>query len=174
MNQPERRRRDRLVRRLRQRTQRGASAVEFALVSFVMFPLLFGIIEYGLWFNDSLNVRQGVREAARVGVVQNFGQAGCATGNDMEKLACRTKKFVGAATGDTHVKIMAPGGWEKTEPLVVCAMVRSKVIGLAPLPNDRMIRSRTEMSIEVDEDIPAVTAYTDTALPSGADWGWCT
>jgi Flp pilus assembly protein TadG len=30
----------------------GASAVEFALVSVVVFPLLLGMIQYGLLFND--------------------------------------------------------------------------------------------------------------------------
>src|SRR5690348_5326567 len=33
------------------RTQSGASAVEFALVSSVLFLLIFGIIQYGLFFS---------------------------------------------------------------------------------------------------------------------------
>ena len=152
-------------------TQRGASAVEFGLVSMLLFPLLFGLIEYGLWFNDSLNVRQGVREAARSGVVKNFDYTGC-TGNDMAKLACKTKKEIGAITGTPYVKISTPDGWVKAEPLVVCAMVRSSTIGLVPLPNDRWIESRTEMSIEVTDSLPNALTYADP-LPSGANWSWC-
>lgn len=155
----------------RRACETGAAAVEFALVSILVFPLLFAIIEYGLWFNDSLNVRQGVREGARAGVVKNFDQAGC-SGNDMEKLACKTKKQIGAITGSTKVKILTPEGWEKTEPLVVCAMVRSSTIGLVPLPDDRMIRSRTEMSIEVTDSAPNALNYTDSA-PAGTNWDWC-
>ncbi len=34
------------------RADSGAAAVEFALVSTVFFLLLFGIIQYGLYFND--------------------------------------------------------------------------------------------------------------------------
>src|SRR5690348_16558602 len=61
----------RLMQRER-RTEAGASAVEFALVSTVLFLVLFGIIQYGMFFNDSLNARQGVREAVRQGIVKNF------------------------------------------------------------------------------------------------------
>jgi hypothetical protein len=150
---------------------RGASAVELGLVSVILFPLLVGVLEYGLWFNDSLNVRQGVREGARLGVVQNFTASGC-SGDDMAQLACKTKQQIGAITGDTYLKIDAPEGWTKAKPLVVCAMVESSAIGLVPLPADRLIRSRTEMSIEVADTLPDALSYTDPA-PAGGSWSWC-
>lgn len=150
---------------------RGASAVELGLVSLLLFPILVGTLEYGLWFNDSLNVRQGVREAARVGVVSNFEHTGCA-GDDMARLACKAKQEIGAITGDTYVRIATPRGWTKAEPLIVCAMVKSSVLGLVPLPDDRLIRSRTEMSIEVTDTVPNVISYTDRA-PAGGSWSWC-
>lgn len=163
-----------LWRRARRRhDSRGAAAVEFALVCVVLMPLLFGIIEYGLWFNDSLNVRQGVREAARAGVVKNFAYSGCNQTDDMAKLACKTKKEIGAVTGTPVVKIAAPNGWVKAKPLIVCAMVKADTAGLVPLPNDRMIRSRTEMSIEVTDSVPSSTSYADTD-PTGKNWSWCT
>jgi len=31
----------------------------------LLFIMLFGIIDYGIWFADSIGMRQGVREAAR-------------------------------------------------------------------------------------------------------------
>jgi Flp pilus assembly protein TadG len=152
-------------------SQRGASAVELGLVSLVLFPIIVGVLEYGLWFNDSLNVRQGVREAARAGVVKNFDHSGC-TGDDMAKLACKTKAQIAAITGDTYVRITTPQGWTKAEPLVVCAMVRSSALGLVPLPDDRLIRSRTEMSIEVTDTLPNALTYSDPP-PTGGDWSWC-
>ena len=63
----------RLRRTIQGRRDDGATAVEFALVVPILLLLVFGIIEYGLWFSDSLSTRQGVREAARQGVVANFG-----------------------------------------------------------------------------------------------------
>src|SRR3954469_3051994 len=44
---------------------RGASAVEFALISPLLFTLLFGVIDYGLYFADVLSVQQAVTDAAR-------------------------------------------------------------------------------------------------------------
>ena len=44
---------------------RGAAVVEFALVIPLLMALVLGIIDYGLWFNDSISVRKGLREAAR-------------------------------------------------------------------------------------------------------------
>jgi TadE-like protein len=159
------------------RQEAGAAVVEFALVSTLLLPILLGIVDYGLWFNDSLNTRQGVREAARLGVVQT---PGCTTGaNDLVKLACTTREQVGAVAGTTYAMVKAPDGWAKGKPLVVCAMVRAEgVTGLTPLPDDRMIRSRTQMSIEVDFPLPSgasangSSSYAD-ALPAGHAWGWC-
>ena len=158
----------------RRRSESGAAAVEFALVSGILFLVIFGIIQYGLFFNDSLNARQGVREAARQGVVRNFPACGTAT-TDLDKLRCTTKKEVGALTGSTYVKVLTPaGGWAKAKPLTVCAMVHSDgAIGLLPMPNDGWIMSKTQMSIEqATAPVPTGTAGADT-LPAGADWSWC-
>lgn len=152
----------------------GAAAVEFALVSGVFFLLLFGIIQYGLFFNDSLNTRQGVREAARQGVVRNFAACGSAT-NDLDKLRCNTKKEIGALTGPTYVKVVTPaGGWAKGKPLTICAMVESDGgLGLLPMPGGGWITSKTQMSIEqATAPLPTGSASADT-LPAGVDWGWC-
>ena len=153
------------------RTERGAAAVEFALVSLLLMPLMLGIVAYGLWFNDSLNVRQGVREGARAGVVQNFSSTGC-TGNDMALLACKTKRQIGAVTGDAYVKISTPEGWAKAKPLVICAMVQAGNLGYVPLPNNSLITSQTEMSIEATDSVPNALSYAD-APPPGSSWSWC-
>ena len=159
----------------RSRSGDGAAAVEFALVSSLLFLLVFAILDYGLWFNDSLNLRQGVREGARVGVVQNFAQSTCTQTDPMQKLACKTRAQIGSVTGTSYVKILTPdaAGWVKGKPLVVCGMVKSTgVTGLVPLPNDRILRSRTEMSIEVDTPKPSSEDYEETP-PAGASWSWC-
>jgi hypothetical protein len=41
--------------------------VEFALVAPVLFLVLFGIIDYGLWFADSITIRQAAAAGARQG-----------------------------------------------------------------------------------------------------------
>lgn len=47
----------------------GAAAVEFALVSILLFLLLFGIIEFGIGFFTQQGAAAGAREAARRAVV---------------------------------------------------------------------------------------------------------
>jgi Flp pilus assembly protein TadG len=156
----------------RTRSAAGAAAVEFALVSGVFFLVLFGIIQYGLYFNDSLNTRQGVREAARLGVVKSF--AGGTGSTDMQKLADITGKQVGALTGTTYVRVKPPSPWKKGSPLTVCAMVNSDgAIGLLPMPNGGWITSKTQMSVEQDTP-PASGGQASDAAPAGSPgWGWC-
>ena len=55
----------------RHRDERGTAIVEFALVAPILFLILFGIIEFGFVFKDSLTLtnmtRSGVRTGAAVG-----------------------------------------------------------------------------------------------------------
>lgn len=152
------------------RAESGASAVEFALVSTVLFVVLFGIIQYGMFFNDSLNARQGVREGVRQGVVKNFSGGTGAT--DMDKLADLTSKQIGSISGPTYVKVIPPSPWKKGSPLVVCAMVKSSgALGLLPMPDGGWITTKTQMSIEQDTPVP--TGGTISPVVAGHSWAWC-
>ncbi|WP_426244020.1 TadE family protein [Nocardioides sp. LHG3406-4] len=141
--------------------------MEFALVMPILFLLVFGILQYGLYFNDSLSTRQGVREGARIGVVQT-PITGCGTGQ-MAQLACETKKQIDALTGVEYVKVSA-ASWAKGSPLVVCAYVKSDGgVGLLPMPDGGWIFSKTQMSIEKDTPVPSpLSAVSTPALPAGA------
>jgi Flp pilus assembly protein TadG len=57
--------------RLRNRFRReeGASAVEFALIAGLLALLLFGMMEYGLFFLQAQTLKAGVREGAREAAV---------------------------------------------------------------------------------------------------------
>lgn len=158
-----------LTRPLRRPGSRGAAAVEFALVMPILFLVMFGILQYGLYFNDSLNTRQGVREGARLGVVQSFSETSCSTGTNMQKLACTTKKRIGALVGTAYVKVYAPNPWKKGDPLTVCALVKTETPGLLPMPRGGWITSRTQMSIEqTTTAMPEVTGESTPALPAGS------
>lgn len=50
-------------------SEKGAALVEFAISAILLFTLLFGIIEAGWAFSNQLDVRHGVRQAARVAAV---------------------------------------------------------------------------------------------------------
>lgn len=53
----------------RRRGEQGAAAVEFALIALILFTLLFGIIQFGLWFWAWQAGGHAAREAARVAAV---------------------------------------------------------------------------------------------------------
>ena len=152
---------------MRGRSQTGAATVEFALVSSLLFTLVFGIVQYGLYFNDSLSARQGVREGARMGVVRNFAACGTAS-TDMDKLRCNTKAQIDALTSAVYVKVVRPTTWAKTQPLTICTMVKSSgAVGLLPMPNGGWVKSTIQMSIEQDATpLPTGNTTWDT-LPAG-------
>jgi hypothetical protein len=162
-------------RPLQQRSESGAAAVEFALVAPILFLILFGTIQYGLYFFDAHGTRTGIREAAREGVVKTFTACGSES-TDLGKLKCTTKSKIDAVTGPIAVKVRAPQGWVRGKPLVVCAMVQSDGgVGMLPMPHDGLITSKTDMSIEVEgaaAPTPTSLSAADAAL-AGADWSWC-
>ncbi|WP_183408064.1 TadE/TadG family type IV pilus assembly protein [Nocardioides pocheonensis] len=63
----------------RSRDDRGAAAVEFALIAPFLFMLLFGMITTGLAYNDHVAVANAVREGARLGSALDYTQGGWAT-----------------------------------------------------------------------------------------------
>ena len=153
---------------------RGAAAVEFALVMPVLFLLLMGIIDYGLWFTDSLSVRQGVRESARQAAVLHAA-TGC-TGTGMAAVACGTRAQIasGVGGGAAYAMVWAPNGWVRAQEVVVCGMVKAtSFTGFVPLPVGGLIKSKTTMSIENISPMPTDFSYADTP-PVGGDWSWCT
>lgn len=56
-----------VVRRARDRSEKGAVAVEFALIMPVLVTMLFGMIWTGLAYADHIAVNNAIREGARYG-----------------------------------------------------------------------------------------------------------
>jgi hypothetical protein len=68
------------IRRVK-RGENGASLIEFAILMPLLLLLLFGIIEFAWAFAQTLDVRHGAREGARLAAVDyGSGNAGLITG----------------------------------------------------------------------------------------------
>ena len=175
--------------------------VEFAIVGPVLFLLIFGLIDFGLIFNDYLQVRNGVQSAARAGAVAAFGNTTCTPSPDpasteTHKLMCLTKDRVGLNSSDTRVMVRIEDVVDPTNlvpysdghELVVCAMypVNSRTKLLSPFLSGKVITTRVAMRIEqttLDLHSPPLTApqppvgdlatANETPL-SGQNWNFCT
>jgi len=67
--------------------ERGAAAVEFALILIPLLVLLLGIIEFGYIFNQQLTVTNAAREGARVlAITKDSAQAISAAGSAASSL----------------------------------------------------------------------------------------
>jgi len=164
----------------------GAAAVEFALVMPVLFVLLFGIIDYGIWFSDSISARQAVRDAARRGVVEDFGP-GCSPAArgadaDMESVQCSVLSSMGQISGVTKVRVSisigpnSPTGqdWAVGRVLRVCAMTQhTSLLPFVPFPNNGISVTRVDMPIESAKATAAHGHKFEPAAFNGTDWAWC-
>lgn len=176
------------------RSDDGAAAVEFALVLPILVLILFGIIDYGLYFSNSFGVRGGAQDAARQGSVANFNPypTECASyapsldtsastpSPDIANLMCAARRETGDVTGHLYVAVVVDdNGWAPGNSLTVCEVVYSSgVTGYVPLPGKGTIRIKSVTTIEqqapIDQTTGAPTVETSgyEALPSG-DWSWC-
>lgn len=162
------------------RDERGAVVLEFALIAPIILMILFGVLTWGLWLNDAMNLRQGVREASRQGVVNVFGSTttcgatyDITPSDDIKKLVCSTKEAGKGLTGETYVKVLLPGHWVRGQSLVVCTMIKAdRITSMIPLPDDGVIKSRSEMAIEMMDPGQTESAGQEHP-PTGTDWSWC-
>jgi hypothetical protein len=62
----------------RRADENGAAAVEFGLIAMILFTLLFGILQFGLWFWSWQTGAHAAREAARFAAVEPCDDSGIA------------------------------------------------------------------------------------------------
>jgi hypothetical protein len=163
--------------------------VELAIILPIFLLLVFGVIEFGITYNNLITLRQGTREGARQGAVGNFGStSSCSlTGlsgspsTDIQKLMCLTKQQIGLTYANTRVKIMSgsadftsAGSFQKGESIIICVEypVDAMAKFVSPVLGSAVLKTKTSMRIETSYSTTE-TGGQETALSSG-NWSWCT
>jgi hypothetical protein len=169
----------------------GAAAVEFALVLPVLLLILFGIVDYGVYFSSSIQIRSGLHDAARQFAVEPTSTCTPTDGwtppphtpTTIANLMCTVHNHSNAATGTSYVRVDLPNGWGVGGDQVVVVCERTDVSGLTgfvPLPNGGRLEDVAVVAIE--QDVTDVRWSTETdpgqtyedSTPDNETWSWCT
>ena len=170
----------RALRRVARRTrpvlgERGAALVEFAVLLPLVVLLTFGIIEFGIAFNDFISVRNGTREGARLGVVDDVKNApSCPISGvpyippptpinslDATKaLICKTKSRIDLDKTQIRVKVSFTGTQTVGDNLTICATYPVSSLSGQVLGNGTLT-SRVTMRLE-QVPTPAFVAFAES------------
>lgn len=118
----------------------GAALVEFAMVMLLLLTLLFGIMEAGWAFSQSVEIRNAAREGGRIAVV-DYGDAS-AIGNEV----CNRAGITGAGAQVSVTLLPAGGPYESVQ--VSVSKAYQTLTGFLPVFEGRTLSSTVEMRIE--------------------------
>ena len=111
--------------RFRRRNERGAEAVEFALIAIPMLLLILGIIQYGFYFWTAETTNSSARETARRVVVGD-----CWTTSQMTTYA---ENHAPMTTGVS--RSADPATLQVGDPITITVTASADLLGLIPLPD---------------------------------------
>jgi hypothetical protein len=154
--------------------ERGAALVEFAIVANLLFLIIFVMIEFGIAYNDYISVRQGTREAARLGVVNDLdGAPPCridganvsppedpvTQASATQALICKAKDRIGLDGDSTKVRVEITGD-AIGENLRICARFPVEALTgfSAPFISGKVLSSEVTMRLE---QVPIYGEYSE-------------
>ncbi len=139
----------------RAREERGASLVEFALILPLLMLFVFGIIEFGGTYNNFVSLRNGVREGARLAVVNDQSNGDILT---------ETKQRIGLDASQTKVRVVL-NGTHVGDTVTVCASYPAYNITwvMRPFLGNRVVTSSVTMRLE---QVPSFTSSADPGAPT--------
>ncbi|MBY5162906.1 TadE/TadG family type IV pilus assembly protein [Salsipaludibacter albus] len=134
--------------------QDGASAVEFAIIAPVLFMLIFGIIQFGIFFAQDLALSNGARQAAREAAVPAPGD--CAA------------IWAEARQGSIGIAL------DRTSPSFDVDVAVEGVAGSDLCPTDATVKVPCEGSPDAAEVKVTIRYVATLAIPLAGDFGGIT
>lgn len=137
----------------RRRDQRGAVAVEFAIILPVLATLMLGMIQYGYYFFAAQSASSGAREAARrlsVGDCQDSGAAQSFARNQANLSSLTLVYGEQGGTLAANGPLPAVG-----DILEVRVTANGKILGFLPMPDNGVVTRTVNARVEDDEGVGA-------------------
>ena len=105
-----------MMRSVLNRRERGAAAVEFALIFPLLFLLVAGIIDFGRFFFSQIQLTNAAREGARAAIMMAPNsdvilRAQAATGGVPSVTVSVAASCTTGSTGNASVVVVAPFDW---------------------------------------------------------------
>ncbi len=152
-----------MFRLFRRDREKGAAAVEFAIVLPLFLLLVFGIMEAGWFFAQQVEVRNAAREGARLAVV-DYPDPG-------DEIAIRNATCSRALLSSDRASVYLSennSGTIHASAVVTVSQRYKALTGFLPVFNNALITSTAEMRIERDEISWNMIAGTDPGNDAGA------
>jgi len=158
--------------------QAGTTVVEFALILVVFFTLIFAVFDFSIYMNSREAVRNGIREAGRVAIVNLVPTASptCSTTltGASKDLVCLVKDKIGQASNKTRVKFFFPDTKAAAgNHISICAIYPTgATTGLTAPFLPQRVTSEVTLLLEQSLSFPDGTNVSEA--PNVGDWNFCT
>lgn len=108
-----------ILLRLRRRltAEDGAALLEFAMLVPILLMIVFGVIDFGLYFYNDLQLTQVARDAARYASVGNVAEANVAIGRATLVSTTITAQNIDAASSGNEATVTLMADYNAITPL---------------------------------------------------------
>jgi Flp pilus assembly protein TadG len=132
-----------MTKRFSLRNQQGQTMTEFALVLPILAILLFGVIQFGLVFNNYITLTDAVRAGARKGAVaRHLQDPGGAVETTVRNAATDLRE------SDLNVSVSASPGWTPNAEVTVNATYPYSISLLGVVVKSGRLTSTTKERVE--------------------------
>jgi Flp pilus assembly protein TadG len=133
-----------MTRKFQVRKENGQTMTEFALILPILALLLFGVIQFGIVFNNYLTVTDAARAGARKGATSLYGDGSPAA--EAEQAA--RDSAANLDDGELDVDVFASPAWEKGSDISVTVSYPYEVSLLGMVVSSGELESTTTERIE--------------------------